>query len=406
MIIFACIVCFSLGFIVCFYLRKDTYKEQYTDEKVKNDSLLNVNLSLEKEKASLIERNSNLEKELEGQHKRFTVEFKNLANEILEEKSKKFVEINEERVGNILNPLKEKIQSFEEKVEKTYLQEAIDKNSLKEQIKYFSEYAKKLSDDAENLTKALKGDKKSQGNWGEVQLEMILEKSGLQKDIHYIVQQSFKSEDGNRIIPDFIIKLPENKNIIIDSKVTLNSYSNYFNEENEDKKNQYLKEFLSDIKNHIDSLSRKEYHKIYEINQPDYVFMFIPIEPAFWLALKEDTSLMDNAINKKNIVLVSVTNLLATLRIISMVWKQEKQKNYVLEIAEEGGALYDKFVGFLKDMEKVGNSMVTAKNSYSDAMNKLYEGNGNIIKKTEKLKQLGAKASRQIDEKYLNRLEN
>ena len=314
--------------------------------------------------------------------------------------------LNKNEIKNILNPLKEKISTFEEKVEKTYDKETRDKISLKEQINSLLELNKKLSDDAENLTKALKGDNKIQGDWGEVQLEMILQKAGLEKGIHYTTQDSFEKREEKKSSDrtDIIIRLPDSKNIVIDSKVSLTAYINYLNEEDEKQKDIYLNQHIGSIKEHIKNLSKKEYQNIYSINSPDYVLMFLPVEPAFWLALKKEPLLIEQALNK-NIVLVSVTNLLATLRIVSMVWRQENQKNNVLEIAREGGLLYDKFTNFLGDMETVGKSMDIAKKSYSEAMNKLYEGNGNIISKTENLKILGAKTKKQIDKKYINRLD-
>jgi DNA recombination protein RmuC len=311
--------------------------------------------------------------------------------------------MNEQKVGEILKPLKERISAFEQKVEHSNQNTLKWNTELKEQIKSLAEANQKIANDANALALALKGDKKMQGNWGELQLEMILEKAGLQEGIHFRKEVSLKDEEGSRFRPDFIINLPDSKHLVIDSKVSLVAYEQYFNAENEDDQNTYLKAHIQALNNHISQLSHKNYQKLHGINSPDYIMLFVPIEPALYLALNKDAALYEKALNA-NIVLVSTGTLLATLRTISYIWKQENQKRNVLEIAKESGALYDKFVGFLNDMEGIGKKLNDAQNDYEEAMKKLSTSpkkGTTIIGRIENLKELGAEASKQIDAKYL-----
>lgn len=353
---------------------------------------------------NLWERNKEQKEEVEKLQEKFTKEFENLANKILEEKTTKFTEQNKENLKNILSPLQDKIQLFEKKVEDTH-KESIDYHAaLRQQILGLREMNEQMSKETLNLTKALKGDSKMQGNWGELILERVLEKSGLEKGREYEVQQSFTTEEGNRVQPDVVINLPDGKKMIVDSKVTLTAYEKYINEENEEEKNRFLKEHLISLKRHIDQLSEKNYHDLYQMESPDFVLLFIPIESAFALALNEDTTLYNKAF-EKNIVIVTPSTLLATLRTIDSMWTNQKQQENAVEIARQAGALYDKFHGLLSDLISVGKKMDDAKAGYSDAMNKLIDGKGNLITSVEKLKKMGAKAKKALPENILNRAE-
>lgn len=351
---------------------------------------------------NLLERNKEQKQEVEQLQEKFTKEFENLANKILEEKTVKFTEQNKENLKNILSPLQDKIQLFEKKVEDTH-KESIDYHAaLRQQILGLREMNEQMSKETINLTKALKGDSKMQGNWGELVLERVLEKSGLEKDREYFVQQSHVTEDGNRVFPDVIINLPDGKKMIIDSKVTLTAYERYINEEDSEVKNQYLKEHIVSINRHVEQLGSKNYHDLYHMESPDFVLLFIPIESAFAVALNEDTSLYNKAF-EKNIVIVTPSTLLATLRTIDSMWTNQKQQENAIEIARQAGALYDKFEGFVSDLIKIGKKMDEAKIEYGNAMNKLVDGKGNLITSVEKLKKMGAKAKKALPEAVLKR---
>lgn len=351
---------------------------------------------------NLLERNKEQKQEVEQLQEKFTKEFENLANKILEEKTVKFTEQNKENLKNILSPLQDKIQLFEKKVEDTH-KESIDYHAaLRQQILGLREMNEQMSKETINLTKALKGDSKMQGNWGELVLERVLEKSGLEKDREYFVQQSHVTEDGNRVFPDVIINLPDGKKMIIDSKVTLTAYERYINEEDSEVKNQHLKEHIVSINRHVEQLGSKNYHDLYHMESPDFVLLFIPIESAFAVALNEDTSLYNKAF-EKNIVIVTPSTLLATLRTIDSMWTKQKQQENAIEIARQAGALYDKFEGFVSDLIKIGKKMDEAKTEYGNAMNKLVDGKGNLITSVEKLKKMGAKAKKALPEAVLKR---
>lgn len=353
---------------------------------------------------NLWERNKEQKEEVEKLQEKFTKEFENLANKILDEKSNKFTEQNKENMKNILSPLQDKIQLFEKKVEDTH-KESIDYHAaLRQQILGLREMNLQMSKETINLTKALKGDSKMQGNWGELVLERVLEKSGLEKGREYDVQQSFTNEAGNRVFPDVVINLPDGKKMIVDSKVSLTAYEKYINEEDEMTKASLLKEHVLSIKRHVEQLGDKNYHDLYQIESPDFVLLFIPMEPAFAIALNEDTSLYNKAF-EKNIVIVTPSTLLATLRTIDSMWANQKQQENAFEIARQAGALYDKFEGFVADLIKVGKKIDESKTEYGAAMNKLVEGNGNLIKSVEKLKKMGAKAKKSLPENILKRAE-
>lgn len=367
-------------------------KEQLTIELTRNVA----------EFKNLQERNLEQKKEVEQLQEKFTKEFENLANKILEEKSTKFTEQNKENLKTILSPLQDKIQLFEKKVEDTH-KESIDYHAaLRQQILGLREMNAQMSKETVNLTKALKGDSKMQGNWGELVLERVLEKSGLERDREYYVQQAHTTPDGSRVYPDVVINLPDGKKMIVDSKVSLTAYEKYTNEEDENLKNAYLKEHIISIKRHVDMLGDKNYHDLYQMQSPDFVLLFIPIEPAFAIALNEESTLYNKAF-EKNIVIVTPSTLLATLRTIDSMWTNQKQQENAYEIARQAGALYDKFEGLVADLLKVGNRIKDTKSEYDAAMNKLVEGKGNLITSVEKLKKMGAKAKKSLPESVVKR---
>ena len=354
---------------------------------------------------NLLDRTKEQKEEINLLQEKFSKEFENLANKILEEKTQKFTEQNKENLKNILSPLQDKILHFEKKVEDTH-KESIDYHAaLRQQIVSLSEMNAQMSKETINLTKALKGDSKMQGNWGELVLERVLEKSGLEKGREYEVQQAFTTAEGTRILPDVIINLPDGKKMVVDSKVSLTAYEKYVNEEDDVQQNIHLKEHVNSVKRHVEQLSDKRYQDIYQMESPDFVLLFIPIEPAFALALQEDLTLYNKAF-EKNIVIVTPSTLLATLRTIDSMWTNQKQQENAIEIARQAGALYDKFEGFVSDLIKIGKKMDEAKVEYSAAMNKLTEGKGNLVTSAEKLKKMGAKAKKALPEAILKRAEN
>lgn len=350
---------------------------------------------------NLWQRNIEQKEEVEKLQEKFTKEFENLANKILDEKSTKFTEQNKENMKNILSPLQDKIQLFEKKVEDTH-KESIDYHAaLRQQILGLRDMNIQISKETLNLTKALKGDSKMQGNWGELILERVLEKSGLEKDREYFVQQSHITATGQRVYPDVVIQLPDGKKMIVDSKVSLTAYEKYINEEDHTLKTGYLKEHVSSVKRHVEQLSDKNYQDLYQIASPDFVLLFIPMEPAFAIALNEDTTLYNKAF-EKNIVIVTPSTLLATLRTIDSMWTNQKQQENAFEIARQAGALYDKFEGFVADLIKIGKKIDESKTEYDGAMNKLKDGSGNLIKRVENLKKMGAKTQKALPESFLN----
>ncbi|WKL45739.1 DNA recombination protein RmuC [Flavobacterium pectinovorum] len=354
---------------------------------------------------NLWERHKEQKAEITELQEKFTKEFENLANKILEEKSAKFTEQNNENMKSILLPLQDKIHVFEQKVDQTH-KESIDYHAaLRQQILGLSEMNAQMSKETLNLTKALKGDSKMQGNWGELVLERVLEKSGLEKGREYEVQQSFTNTEGTRVLPDVVINLPDGKKMIVDSKVSLVAYEKWINEESEILKSDFLREHVLSIKRHVEQLGSKNYHDLYQIESPDFVLLFIPIEPAFAIALNEDSTLYNRAFDR-NIVIVTPTTLLATLRTIDSMWSNQKQQENAFEIARQAGALYDKFEGFVTDLVKIGNKIKDTKTEYENAMNKLVDGKGNLISSVERLKKMGAKAKKSLPENIIARASN
>ena len=378
------------------------FQKELKNNQQEKENLLTINIRQESEIDNLQQKLAENKGEVEKLNEKFSKEFENLANKILDEKSSKFTEQNKENIKNILSPLQEKIKGFEDKVEKTH-KESIDYHAaLRQQILGLKELNMQMSKETLNLTKALKGDNKMQGNWGELVLERVLEKSGLEKDREYFVQQSFTNDEGKRVLPDVVIHLPDNKKMIVDAKVSLVAYEQYINEEDEVLRERYLKEHVASLKRHVEQLSAKKYEDIYKIESPDFVLLFIPIEPAFAVALNSDTYLYNKAF-EKNIVIVTPSTLLATLRTIDTMWNNEKQQKNALEIARQAGALYDKFQGLLGDLIGIGKRIDDSKKEYSNAMNKLVEGRGNIITSVEKLKKMGAKAKKSLPENIVER---
>ncbi|WP_436415320.1 DNA recombination protein RmuC [Petrimonas sp.] len=339
--------------------------------------------------------------EMETLRKQFNLEFENIAEKILDEKTHKFTKINQENMDILLKPLGENIESFKKKVEEVYITEAKERFSLGEEVKKLKELNTKLSEEAVNLTNALKGSSKTQGDWGQMILENILEKSGLTRDREYFVQEFLKdvdggyliNEDGSRMQPDVIISYPDDRKVIIDSKVSLSAYVRYTQSDDITEQKGFIREHLRSMRKHIDDLSRKSYQD-YAVTL-DFVMMFVPNEPAYMLALQHDPDIWQFAYDKK-ILLISPTNLIAALKLIVDLWKREYQNRNAIEIAERGAKLYDKFVGFIANLERVGRNIDQAQNAYNDAYKQLSTGNDNLVLQTQKLKDLGVKAKKEL----------
>ena len=324
-----------------------------------------------------------------------TSQFKNLANEILEDKSKRFTEQNVANLDALLKPLQTKLSEFKEQVNTSYGNEARERFALKSEIERLANLNLRMSDETRSLTQALKGDSKVQGNWGELVLESILESSGLRKGEEYLVQDSHTQTDGSRLQPDVVVKLPEGRSLVVDSKVSITAYSRHAEASDPVIAEQELAAHIQSLRQHIQGLSSKNYSSLYGIGSVDFVLMFVPIEPAFLLALKTAPNLYQEAL-AKNIVLVCPSTLMATLRTVAHLWRQDSQNRNALEIAKQCGTLYDKFVGFVDDLEKLGQRLDQAQTSYHDAFNKLKSGKGNLIRTAEKVRELGVKPSKNL----------
>jgi len=379
-------------------------QEELREERDKTVSLNRALAARNAEYTALEEKLQTQKSELEDLHKKFNDQFTNLAQRILDEKTAKFTQQNKENIDAVLKPLNEKLQDFGKKVEDTYEKNSKDSTRLQTEINKLYELNTKMSRDANNLTKALKGDVKKQGNWGEMILEKILERSGLRKDIEYKTQDAFRDEENHLYKPDVVIYLPEGKNIIIDAKVSLTAYEQLVNTDDKEEQERYTKRHLQSVKSHIKELADKEYHKLPGLNTPEYVLMFIPIEASFSAAIREDAELFNYAWDNK-IVIVSPSTLTATLMTVSSIWRQEQQTQNALEIAKKSGDLYDKFAALVQDLIKVGDRINQTKTDYDKAMNKLSTGRGNLITRVEGIKKLGAKASKSIDKRMLDRAE-
>ncbi len=340
------------------------------------------------------EKYRSLSQDTESVHQQIQTVFENAANKILEEKTEKFTSVNREHLDAVLKPLHEKIKDFHERIDTVYTAEARERNTLRGEILQLVELNKQISQEAHNLTRALKGDTKQQGNWGELILEKVLEYSGLRKDLEYKLQESFSSEDG-RQFPDVVVYLPDERHLIIDSKVSLIAFDRYIAAESEAERSEALKQHIASVRNHIKGLSEKNYQSISALRQPDFILLFMPIESSFGLAVQADAELFAYAWDRK-IVIVSPSTLLATLRTISSIWKQERQTKNALEIAKKAGSMYEKFVGFVEDIETIGKKIDDAKKGYEGAVNKLSTGKGNLIRQAEQLRDLGIKTDKTL----------
>jgi len=409
------IIAFILGgalagvLLQVFVLKKYGQREKELSQGIVDRDIALDKLRLEKEEAreQVIRAESDLKNsltrmdekktEIENLNKELTKEFQNIANKVVQSSSKQVQERHEEQLKAVLNPLKEKIEKFEKKVEDTHKESLKENSTLKEQINQLKELNVSIGDEARNLTSALKGDKKIQGDWGEHRLERILQAAGLEKELHYKKQVNLKDDLNNNYRPDYIIYLPDQKNLVIDSKVSLVAYEKYYSAATEEESSKHLTAHLKNVKDHISRLKKTNYSDLLGINSPDYVIMYMPIDGALGLAMTEDSELFELALNS-NIVLVSNNTLLATLRTVSFIWRQDSQNKNALEIAKQGGSLFDKFVGFVETLESLGRRIDSAQDDYTKAMNQLKEGKGNLIKRTEKLKQLGIKTTKELPE--------
>ena len=374
----------------------------------------NQNASFRQELQALRETKARLETSLELERKQhgekltllneskeqLTVAFKNIANEIFDDKSKKLVDNNKESLATVLSPLQDKIRQFEKRVEDTYDKESQQRFSLAREIKQLQQMNTQISEDAVNLTNALKGDNKAQGNWGEMILETLLENSGLVKGREYEVQVSLQSTEGGKFQPDVVVHLPESRDIIIDSKVSLKAWDAYCSTDDVDEKAGFLKQHVQSVRSHVKGLSGKDYQNLAGISTLDYVFLFMPIDAAYSVAIQNDPGLSQYAF-EKNIVFVSPTMLLTTLKLAQNLWRLDQQNRNAVEIAEKAGALYDKFVNFVGDLEDVGARIDSSKKSYENAHKKLRSGTGNLIRRVEDLKTLGAKTSKKLEREAL-----
>ena len=370
----------------------ETRLEQQRNEK---ERVTTEYARLETEYRNLKEKLSGQQAELKEMQVQFREQFENLANRILEEKSKKFAEQNQENLGQLLQPLGKKLEEFKSRVEETHKEDIKGRATLEQHLNQLQELNQQMSDEARNLTSALKGDTKTQGSWGEMILERILEKSGLTKGREYEIQESFTTDEGRRLQPDVVIHLPDEKYLIIDSKVSLTHYEQFISAENEEGQSRALSAHIRSMRNHVRGLAEKNYQKLMGSRSPDFVLLFVPVESAFGVAIQHDTDLYYEAF-ERNIVIVSPSTLLATLATIHTVWKQEYQTKNAMEIAERGGALFDKFVLFAESMESVGQRIQQTQQSYDEAMNRLKTGRGSLVRQAEMLQELGVSATKTL----------
>lgn len=367
--------------------KEDEIRSAHAQIAAREQQIFNLGETLRSQKA-----------EVEQLQNRFKTEFENIANRLLEEKSQRFTEQNARQLQTVLHPLREKIKEFEENVDRKFLEETREKASLRKELEQLHTLNQQLSQDAHNLSSALKGQSKVQGDWGEMQLEVLLEKAGLERGTHFLTQTTYRDEAGAAKRPDCIIQLPDNKQLIVDAKVSLTAFERYFNTDDPTQRDQHLRAHVSSIRNHIESLSRTNYQMLYQLNTPDYLLLFVPLEGALNIASQADPKLFSDAL-ERNIVLVTTSSLIATMRTIAHLWKQEKQTRSVLEIARQSGLLYDKFVAFVEDLKDIGSRLDQARASYDDAMNKLSSASrpgDTLIGKAEKIRELGAKTSKRL----------
>ncbi len=402
------LVIVAVGAAVYFFVQLKGEREKITSFKDAADSLEEKVDTFKTQSIRLLAEKEGLEKSIESEReiasskqKELREQLELIGKDIVSQGSKALKVENEQRLSEILNPLKEKLEKFEKKINENNAQDIKQFANMETLIKTLSEQHSKVQDTAQNLVNALRGEQKTQGDWGELALERILEFSGLEKGREYTTQASFRNDDGELLRPDVVIQLPDNKHIIIDSKVSLKAFEQYINEEDYDKKKIALANHIVSVKAHIKGLGEKDYSHIPDITSPDFVLLFMPIESSFALAVKEEPNLYAEAWKRK-IVIVTPSTLLATLKTVEGLWKQERQNKNAFEIAEQAGRLYDKFVGFVADLEKVGTKQKDAQKAYDDAMSKLTDGKGNLTRSAEKLKELGVKSKKKLDQKFLD----
>lgn len=390
------------------YVATSTFQQLQEQADLLREDLRETEASLRQNGAELAAREAEIQHlrqviderkaEFERLQQQSIAQFEQVANRLLEEKSQRFSDQNQKQLRGLLDPLRERLLEFEAGIDRKFSEDLKEKVSLKNAVDQLKELNTQLSEDAGRLVQALKGDSKTQGDWGEYRLEMILQKSGLEKDVHYLVQPSFKDQHGSDKRPDFIINLPEGKHLIIDSKVSLTAYEQFFHAENEPERIRHLKAHVDSLRQHVRGLSDKRYEQLYQIQSPDYLLLFVPIEPALSLALQHDANLFLAAL-EKNIVLVTSSTLLATMRTVSFIWKQERQKRSVQEIARQSGMMYDKFVAFVEDLRQVSNRLRQAQESCDSALNKLSDGaqkGATLVGRAERIRVLGARNSKRL----------
>lgn len=380
-------------------------KEQQVD--ALNLQIAQLNTRLNQEQVERQKDQENLQEKLEllqNNKAQLSQEFENLSNKIFEEKNKQFKQTSQEGLNSLLNPFKDQLEGLRKKVDDVYVAESKDRTALKEQITSLHDLNKQITEEAASLARALRGEKKTQGNWGELVLETVLEKSGLRQGEEYVREKSITDEDGERFRPDVIINLPEEKHIVVDAKVSLNAYTDYVNAENEADRISYLKQHIDAVRMHIKTLADKSYAKLPGVNSPDFVFLFMPIEPAFMVAFEHDDKLFNDAFEQR-IVVVTPTTLLASLRTVSSLWSIERQNKNAKQLAEQAGKVHDKLVGFVEDMEKVGKQLGTVQGTYDSAWNKLKEGRGNLISQAHKFKDLGVRVKKELPKQVMDTAE-
>ena len=388
------------------YVKAELYQELKQETTLQQQEVIDLSSEVSRKEEVIVNLQARLqedEQRLTELQQQFKHEFQNLANRLFEEKSRTMSRVNAEKLEAIIKPFDEKIQNFGKRVEETYLKGTQERSTLKEQLRQLMAVNNQLSQDAIKLTEALKGDAQFQGSWGEIQLKRLLEKAGLDEGVHFSAQDSMRDSDGSRFRTDFIIHLPEGKHLILDSKVSMVAFEQYFNSDTEEERQRALDRHLISVRNHIKTLSEKNYPALNGINPPDYVLMFMPLEPAFIAAVQADPQLYESAL-EKNIAIVSASTLMATLRTIAFIWKSENQTRNVIEIAKEAGSLYDKFVGFLDNMQDLGRRLESAQKEYNGAMNKRKTSSragSTLIGKVEKLRELGATATKRIPNEML-----
>ncbi len=346
------------------------------------------------EKLELLERNRDALKQ----------EFENLANKIFEQKSERFSQQTRTSLDTLLNPFRDQLQDFRKRVEDVYTTETRDRQALRSEIKSLQDLNRQITEEASNLTRALKGDKKIQGNWGELILERVLEKSGLRKGVEYETQGSYRDGDNQLLRPDVVVYLPDSRNLIVDSKVSLLAYQQWVSEEDEAAREEALKQHVEAVRNHIRALSEKDYSQLHGLHSPDFVLLFMPIEPAFVAAFQQDENLFAEAFERK-IIVVTPTTLLATLRTIENIWRYERQSQNARRIAERAGAVYDKLRVFVEAMERLGGQLHTAQGTYDSAMNTLTRGRGNLISQANRFVELGVRVKKELPKGIMDQAE-